>query len=75
MLDVVKEFQKRHTDSKPIIVADAAMLSQENMLLLEAEGYRYIVGARLANTPKAFIESMHIWIEKTRWGCYSFILP
>jgi transposase len=58
MLDVVKKFQKHHVNSKPIIVADAAMLSQENMQLLEAEGYQYIVGARLANTPKAFIESM-----------------
>jgi len=58
MLDVVKAFQKRHTNSKPIIVADAAMLSQENMLLLETEGYQYIVGARLANTPKVFIESL-----------------
>jgi transposase len=58
MLDVVKQFQKRHTNCKPIIVADAAMLSQENMQQLESEGYQYIFGARLANTPKAFIESM-----------------
>ncbi len=58
MLDVVKQFQKHHANSKPIIVADAAMLSQENMLQLESEGYQYIVGARLANTPKTFIESI-----------------
>lgn len=58
MLDVVKQFQQRHTNCKPIIVADAAMLSQENMQQLESEGYQYIVGARLANTSKAFIESM-----------------
>lgn len=58
MLEVVKEFQKQHSNSKPIIVADAAMLSLENMSLLEAEGYEYIVGARLANTTKAFIESI-----------------
>lgn len=58
MLDVVKHFQKCHTNTKPIIVADAAMLSQENMQLLDADGYQYIVGARLANAPKAFIESI-----------------
>jgi transposase len=58
MLNVVKQFQKRHPNSKPIIVADAAMLSQENIQLLEVEEYQYIVGARLANTPKAFIESI-----------------
>jgi transposase len=64
MLDVVKQFQKRHTNSKPIIVADAAMLSQENMQQLECEGYYYIVGARLANTPKDVIESMISRLKK-----------
>jgi transposase len=49
MLDIVKQFQKRHAETKPIIVADAAMLSYDNMQSLEAEGYRYIVGARLAS--------------------------
>lgn len=58
MLDVVKKFQKNHTNSKPIIVADAAILSLENMQLLEKEGYQYIVGAHLANTSKGFVESM-----------------
>ncbi len=58
MLSVVKEFQKLHASSKPIVVADAAMLSQENTQLLEEEGYQYIVGARLANAPKNFIESI-----------------
>ena len=58
MLDVVKQFQKHHITSKPVIVGDAAMLSQENMQLLEADGYQYIVGARLANAPKTFIESI-----------------
>lgn len=54
MLEAVKQFQERHKDAKPIVVADAAMLSQENMILLEDEGYQYIVGARLANAPGSF---------------------
>lgn len=58
MLDVIKTFRKRHTDAKPIVVADAAMLSRENMQFLEAEGYRYIVGARLANTQPSFIDTI-----------------
>lgn len=58
MLNVVKQFQKCHADIKPIIVADAAMLSRHNMCILEEEGYCYIVGARLANTPRSFIESI-----------------
>lgn len=56
MLSVVKQFQKFHIHVKPIVVADAAMLPRENLQLLELEGYRYIVGARLANTPQSFID-------------------
>jgi transposase len=58
MLDAVKRFQEHHKNTKPIIVADAAMLSQENMMLLEKEGYQYIVGARLANSTESFIETL-----------------
>ena len=39
-------------------MADAAMLSKENMTLLEDGGYQYIVGARLANTPSSFIDAI-----------------
>lgn len=56
MLSVVKTFQERHPSVKPIIVADAAMLSQENMKSLEADGYQYIVGARLANATQSFLD-------------------
>jgi transposase len=58
MLEVVKQFQERHREVKPIIVADAAMLSQENMVYLEKDGYQYIVGARLANTSSSFIDKI-----------------
>lgn len=58
MLEVVKRFLKQHKDTKPIVVADAAMMSQDNMALLEKEGYQYIVGARLANTSVSFIDKL-----------------
>ena len=59
MLAMVKEFQRRHqANIKPIIVADAAMLSRENMQFLESDGYQYIVGARLANTAQSFINQI-----------------
>lgn len=59
MLSVVKTFQTVYGGNKPIIVADAAMLSQDNRNQLEAEGYQYIVGARLANSKPAFIQTIH----------------
>lgn len=64
MLEVVKRFQERHKGAKPIIVADAAMLSHENMIFLEKEGYQYIVGARLANTPVSFIDKLTSTLTK-----------
>jgi transposase len=64
MLDVIKKFQKRHANAKPIIVADAAMLSRENMQYLENAGYRYIVGARLANTPRSFIDTIAVQLSR-----------
>ncbi len=64
MLDVIKQFRERHKDVKPIIVADAAMLSQENMMLLEEGGYQYIVGARLANASSSFIDKLTASLTK-----------
>lgn len=64
LLDVIKKFQKSHADTKPIIVADAAMLSRENMQYLETEGYHYIVGARLANTPRSFIDTISTNLDR-----------
>lgn len=59
MLEVVDRFQARFGQSKPVIVADAAMLSQANMKQLEDKGYHYIVGARLANANLKFIDEIH----------------
>jgi len=58
MLTVLKKFQQQHHTEKPIIVADAAMLSKINRSVLEDEGYHYIVGARLANTKPDFIQQV-----------------
>ncbi|MBM3163478.1 MAG: IS1634 family transposase [Chlorobi bacterium] len=65
MLAIVRRFQERVGETKPIIVADAAMLSKTNMQQLEAEGYRYIVGARLANTAASFIDQIHRELPRT----------
>ena len=64
MLELVKKFQEHHPKTKPIIVADAAMLSQENIKSLEAEGYQYIVGVRLSNTTESFIQTVTNTLER-----------
>ena len=55
-LPTIEAMRRRHAGTEAVIVADAAMFSQENLSELEAAGHRYIVGARLRNLPKALKE-------------------
>lgn len=64
MLSVVETFQKNYSTEKPIIVADAAMLSQENKKNLEERGYQYIVGARLSNAKLTLLETISRTLPK-----------
>ncbi len=56
MLDVLDNFTKKNGVDKPIVVADAAMLSYENIAELKQRNLSYIVGARLANTSLSIIK-------------------
>jgi transposase len=49
MLPVLENFSKTHKVSMPIVVADAAMLSEKVLSQLRAQNISYIVGARVAN--------------------------
>jgi transposase len=64
MLNVVKQFQKNHVHTKPIIVADAAMLSRGNLEALEKDGYKYIVSARLANSSQSFVDTITATLQR-----------
>ena len=75
MLQVLHRFQERAGESKPVIVADAAMLSRDNLLQLEVEGYRYIVGARLANSSNDFIEQVDALLPRTDQAIRRFSEP
>jgi transposase len=59
MLQILKRFESRvGSPCKPVIVADAAMLSADNMHQLQELGYRFIVGARLSNTTKTLVDQI-----------------
>lgn len=64
MLAVIEKFQAMHKTEKPIIVADAAMLSQENRKNLEERGYQYIVGARLSHAKSTLLETISKTLPK-----------
>ncbi|MFC2138235.1 IS1634 family transposase [Bacteroidota bacterium] len=49
LIPVLESFQEKFSIKKPIIVADAALLSEKNIHALQTNGYQYILGARLKN--------------------------
>jgi len=49
LIPTLQKFEKKFNLSKPIVVADAGLLSNENIQLLEKNNYQYILGARLKN--------------------------
>ena len=48
-IPVLQNIEKKYSLGKPIVVADAAMLSEDNRKALQRHGYRYILGARIKN--------------------------
>jgi transposase len=59
MLPVVEDFIAKHPETKPIVVADAAMLDDDRLAELRKKGLSYIVGARLANTDLGTVKKIH----------------
>lgn len=59
MLPVVENFIARHPDTKPIIVADAAMLDDDRLAELREKEISYIVGARLSNSDLDTVKQVH----------------
>jgi transposase len=49
LIPIIETFQKKFDIDKPIIIADAALLSQKNIDALKQHGYEYILGGRLKN--------------------------
>lgn len=58
MLPVLLSFAKAHAVTTPTVVADAAMISRENVNKLMEHGCLYIVGARLANASPSVIKQV-----------------
>jgi transposase len=59
MLPVVEAFISAHPQTKPIIVADAAMLDEERLAELQKKGLSYIVGARLPNVTLGLVKQIN----------------
>jgi transposase len=49
LIPMIEKISTKFNLSKPIVVADAGLLSKGNILNLEAKNYQYILGARIKN--------------------------
>jgi transposase len=58
IIPVIKDFIERNRVKDFTVVADAAMISTENIEQLTQNNINYIVGARLGNIPTALLETI-----------------
>ena len=49
LIPVLKAIQSKYGFEKPVVVADAALLSADNIKQLKKENYQFILGARIRN--------------------------
>lgn len=49
LIPTLEKLQKKYDFSKPVVVADAGLLSKDNIKLLQKNGYPFILGARIKN--------------------------
>lgn len=64
ILPVVKAFIQKNNVKQFTVVADAAMISADNIKELRAEGIHYIVGARMGNLPQGVFENINAKIKR-----------
>jgi transposase len=63
LLPTIQKFETKYDLNKPVVIADAGLLSKDNISVLEANGYQYIIGARIKNETQKVKER----ILKERW--------
>lgn len=52
LIPFIEGIRKKFKLNMPVVVADAGLLSNDNIKALESQGYEYIIGARLKNESK-----------------------
>jgi transposase len=68
MLPVVEDFVKRFDLKDFVVVADSGLMNNDNIKLLEKNGYKYIIGARIKNE-SAEAKQWILSLEKVD-GCF-----
>lgn len=58
LISAIQGMQKKYGFEKPIVVADAGLLSKDNIKKLKEEKYQFILGARIKNEARATKEEI-----------------
>lgn len=58
LIPVLEKIQAKYGFNKPVVIADAALLSKKNLECLTEEGYKFIIGARIKNESKEVKEEI-----------------
>lgn len=65
LIPIIKEFKKKHNIKSLTVIADAAMISSENIASLKVAKIDYIVGARLGNLQEDILNSIDKQLPRT----------
>lgn len=68
LIPILKKLQKKYGFTKPIVVADAAMLSKNTLAELAKEEYSFIIGARIKNETEAVKKEILHSRENMKYG-------
>jgi transposase len=52
LIPFIEKISRKFNLDKPVVIADAGLLSNENIKALESSGYEYILGGRIKNEPE-----------------------
>lgn len=63
LIPVLEHFQEKFKLSKPVVIADAGLLSKENIAGLKDKGYQFILGGK----PKNEAEQLRLKITERVW--------
>lgn len=65
LIPVLQQFENRFDLRKPVVIADAGLLTNDNIKTLQTNGYQYIIGARIKNESQKIKQTIlsHNWNE------------
>jgi transposase len=73
LVPLLEQMRQKYAFGKPTVVADAGLLSRQNIALLTEKGYHYILGARIRNESDAVKEQILLRRANMRDGSSAVI--